>query len=143
MDFVVLDVPDTWGILLSRKWVVTLGSSLHMDLFYATIPIGNESHTTLYNQPKMRTHMENPGSDSKFDTSSKGSHYEEPINHPLDPKFSQDFDDLPFSQKEHITDVILPKREDYQGELDKYKDKGLGYVIVLKKGNEIELLKDD
>jgi hypothetical protein len=25
MDVVVLDVPDTWGMLLSRKWVATPG----------------------------------------------------------------------------------------------------------------------
>jgi hypothetical protein len=28
MDVVVLDVPDTWGMLLSRKWVATLGGTL-------------------------------------------------------------------------------------------------------------------
>jgi hypothetical protein len=41
MDVVVIDVPDAWGMLLSRKWVATLGGNLQMDLTYATIPIGN------------------------------------------------------------------------------------------------------
>jgi hypothetical protein len=30
MDIVV-DIPDIWGMLLSRKWVATLGGTLHMD----------------------------------------------------------------------------------------------------------------
>ena len=38
MDIVVIDVPDAWGMLLSRKWAVDLGSNLQMDLTYATIP---------------------------------------------------------------------------------------------------------
>jgi hypothetical protein len=50
MDVVVLDVLDTWGIILSRKWAATLGGTLQMDLSYAIIPIGDEAHATLYNQ---------------------------------------------------------------------------------------------
>jgi hypothetical protein len=38
MDVVVIDVPDVWGMLLSRKWVVDLEGSIQMDLSYATIP---------------------------------------------------------------------------------------------------------
>jgi hypothetical protein len=38
MDIVVIDVPDAWGMLLSREWDVTLGGSLQMDFSYATIP---------------------------------------------------------------------------------------------------------
>jgi hypothetical protein len=57
MDVVVLDVPNTWEILLYRKWVATLCDTLQMDLSYATIPIGDESHAIFYNQPKKRTHV--------------------------------------------------------------------------------------
>ena len=28
MDVVVIDVPDAWGMLLSRKWAATLGGSI-------------------------------------------------------------------------------------------------------------------
>jgi hypothetical protein len=38
MDVVVIDVPDAWGMLLSRKWAANLGGSIQMDLSYATIP---------------------------------------------------------------------------------------------------------
>ena len=32
MDIVVIDVPNAWGMLLSRKWAVDLGGSIQMDL---------------------------------------------------------------------------------------------------------------
>jgi hypothetical protein len=38
MDIVVIDVPDAWGMLLSRKAAADLGGNLQMDLTYATIP---------------------------------------------------------------------------------------------------------
>ena len=31
MDILVIDVPDKWGMLLSRKWGATLGGSIQMD----------------------------------------------------------------------------------------------------------------
>jgi len=37
MDIVVIDVPDAWGMLFSRKWAVDLGGSIQMNLSYATI----------------------------------------------------------------------------------------------------------
>jgi hypothetical protein len=40
MDVAVVDIPDTWGMILSREWAATLGGSLQMDLSYATIPVG-------------------------------------------------------------------------------------------------------
>jgi hypothetical protein len=41
MDIVVIDVPDTWGMLVNRKTVADLGGNLQMDLTYATIPTPN------------------------------------------------------------------------------------------------------
>ena len=43
MDIVVIDVPDTWGMLLNRKTATKLGGNLQMDLTYATIPTPNDS----------------------------------------------------------------------------------------------------
>jgi hypothetical protein len=43
MDIVVIDVPDAWGMLLSRKTTADLGGNLQMDLTYATIPTPNDS----------------------------------------------------------------------------------------------------
>jgi hypothetical protein len=46
MDIVVVDVPDVWGMLLSRKFVVMLGGTLEMDLTYINVPMndGTISH---------------------------------------------------------------------------------------------------
>jgi hypothetical protein len=129
MDVVVIDVPDTWGILLSRKWDATLVVTLQMDLSYNTIPTGDETHAIIYNQPKKRVHVEDLESDYEFGTSLEEDHSEEPIDSPLD----FDLDDLPFSQEEDITYIICPRREDYQRQLDKYKDKYLGSITILKR----------
>ena len=40
MNVLVLDILDTWGMLLSREWAAKLAGSIQMDLSYATIPIG-------------------------------------------------------------------------------------------------------
>ena len=37
MDILVIDVPDKWGMLLSRKFGATLGGSIQMDRTYATV----------------------------------------------------------------------------------------------------------
>jgi hypothetical protein len=50
MDIVVIDLPDSWGMLLSRKWVVDLGGSLQMDLSYATIPTSEGNFVTLHRE---------------------------------------------------------------------------------------------
>ena len=31
MDIVVIDVPNRWGMLLTRKWAASLGGSIQMD----------------------------------------------------------------------------------------------------------------
>jgi hypothetical protein len=38
MDVLVIDVPDAWGMLLSRKWGAHMGGCINMDLSFATIP---------------------------------------------------------------------------------------------------------
>jgi hypothetical protein len=60
MNVIVIDVPDAWGMLMSRKSVATLSGSLHMDLSYETIPIGNGGYFTLYNHPMVNIHVKYP-----------------------------------------------------------------------------------
>lgn len=60
MDIVVLDVLDPWGMLLSRKCVASLGGSIQMDLSYATIPACESTYVTLYREPSLRCHVDNP-----------------------------------------------------------------------------------
>ena len=47
MGIVVIDVPDSWGMLLSRKWASDLGGSFQMDLSYATIPMPDNTFVRL------------------------------------------------------------------------------------------------
>ena len=47
MDVVVIDVPDNWGMLLSRKWAATLSGYIQMDWTYATIPASENTRVIL------------------------------------------------------------------------------------------------
>jgi hypothetical protein len=58
MDVIFVDVPDTWGMILSREWATTLGRSLQMDLSYVTIPDGAQDCITLRNKPKRMENIE-------------------------------------------------------------------------------------
>jgi len=60
MDFVVIDVPDAWGMLLYRKWVATLGGILQMDFSYVTILTLEGDFFTLYREPVMGYQVEDP-----------------------------------------------------------------------------------
>lgn len=65
MDIVVVDIPVTYGVLLSRKWTTTMGGKMQMDLTYASIPNVNQELVTLYRSPFMRHFVEDP-SDSCY-----------------------------------------------------------------------------
>jgi hypothetical protein len=54
---VVIDVPDVWGMFLSRKFVATLDGTLQMDLTYANIPMDDETNSHLPNLPMEKDHM--------------------------------------------------------------------------------------
>jgi hypothetical protein len=58
MDIVVVDIPNTWGMILSREWNTTLEGSLQMDLSYTTIPVRDLDCITLHNKPKIMEHVE-------------------------------------------------------------------------------------
>lgn len=61
MDVVVIDIPDVWGMLLSRKWGATVGAHLQMDLSYSTIPQSDGTPFILYREPAYPTHVVKPG----------------------------------------------------------------------------------
>jgi hypothetical protein len=58
MDIVVIDVPDAWGMLLSRKTVADLGGNLQMDLTYATIPTPDGTTFKLNRELERRYHVD-------------------------------------------------------------------------------------
>jgi hypothetical protein len=48
---------------------------------------------------------------------------------------------MPFSTKEDFDQIQWPKKEDYQQLLNKYKDKEVGAVRLLKKGEDNILIQ--
>jgi hypothetical protein len=62
MDVLVIDVPDAWGMLISRKWGATMGGCLNMDLSYATIPLPPPSTESirLLRETERKFHIEDP-----------------------------------------------------------------------------------
>ena len=65
MNVLVIDIPDVWGMLLSREWAAKLGGIIQLDLTYATIPISETALIKLMNEPPMMEHVETP--DHLFD----------------------------------------------------------------------------
>ena len=60
MDIVVIDVPDAWGMLLSRKTGADLGGNIQMDLTYATIPTPEGTYIRLNRELEYKHHVEDP-----------------------------------------------------------------------------------
>jgi hypothetical protein len=127
IDIVVVDILDVWGMLLSRKFASMLGGTLEMDLTYANIPLNNGTIGRLPNVRMTRTHVQETSKDDKA---------HEQIMESL-PDFSPD--DMPFATEEDFDQIQWPKKKEYQQLLDKYKDKEVGAVKLLKKG-ESDLL---
>jgi hypothetical protein len=72
MNIVVIDVPDAWGMLLSRSWSASLGGFLSMDLTHAHIPMGDGTFEVLYSRERADKHVMDPNgpdytSEDEFD----------------------------------------------------------------------------
>jgi hypothetical protein len=57
IDILVNDVPDVWGILLSRKFAAMLGGTLEMDLTFLQLPLNNGTIGRLLNMPITGDHV--------------------------------------------------------------------------------------
>lgn len=62
LDVVFIDIPNVWGMLLSRKWAATMGGQLQMVLAYVTILQSDVTPFTLYREPMYPTCMVKPRS---------------------------------------------------------------------------------
>ena len=60
MDVVVIDVPDNWGMFLSKKWSSNLGGYIQTDWTYATIPASENTRVILHRENLLKRHVENP-----------------------------------------------------------------------------------
>lgn len=63
IDVVIIDFPAKWSMLLSRKCDVSVGGSVHMDIYFATIPIEGNL-VKLYREKKMLCLIEDPNNAS-------------------------------------------------------------------------------
>jgi hypothetical protein len=57
VEIVVVDVPDVWGMLLSRKFGAMLGGTLEMDLTFLQLPLKNGTVGRLLNVPIIGNHV--------------------------------------------------------------------------------------
>jgi hypothetical protein len=60
MDIVVIDVPDAWGMLLSRKTTADLGGNIQMDLTYDSIRTPDGAMFRLNRELERKYHVEDP-----------------------------------------------------------------------------------
>ena len=60
MDILIIDVPEKWGMLLSRKWVADLGGSIQMDWNYSTAPLSKDTILKFHSEKEKKHHVENP-----------------------------------------------------------------------------------
>jgi hypothetical protein len=123
IDIVIVDVPDVWGMLLSRKFASMLGGTLEMDLTYVNLPLKNGVIGHLPNVPITKTHMQ----ETSHPVKNNKTHEQVMGNLP---KFSPK--DVPFAKKED--QIQWPTRERYQQLLDEYKDKEAGTVKLQNTG---------
>jgi hypothetical protein len=110
MDIVVVDVPDVWGMFLSRNFVAMLGGTLAMDLPYINVPMNDMTITCLPNVPMAKVHVK------EIDNGVETRETHEPIKENL-PIFSPE--DFPFTSEEYFDKIQWPKKEEYQQLLDR------------------------
>jgi hypothetical protein len=66
IDVVVVDVPDVWGMLLSRKFAAMLGGTLEMDLTYINLPMKDGMIARLPNMPMAKAHVQEIDNETKI-----------------------------------------------------------------------------
>jgi hypothetical protein len=126
MDIVVIDVPDAWGMILSRIYSTTLGVLFSMDLTHAHIPMGDGTFQILYNREKNdRLVMDPDGHDYAYE-------YDYDV---LPHTIEYDSSKLPFMKEDSI-DMTLPWTDQYKEKLAKYHGKEPRSIQILKKEDE-------
>jgi hypothetical protein len=127
IDIIVVDVPDVWGMLLSRKFGAMIGGSLEMDLTFLRLPLKDGTMGRLLNVPITGDHVQD-------------------IVHPINNDKAQNDviqtlqeyspEDMPFATEEDFDQIEWPKKEEYQQLLDEFKNEEVGTVKILKKNED-------
>jgi hypothetical protein len=127
IDIVVVDVPDVWGMLLSRKFGTMIGGSLEMDLTFLRLPLKDGMVGHLLNVPITGDHVQDivhPVNNDKTQ------------NNMIQTLQKYSLEDMPFATEEDFDQIEWPKKEEYQQLLDEFKNKVVGMVKILKKNED-------
>jgi hypothetical protein len=105
IDIIVVDVPDVWGMLLSRKFGAMIGDSLEMDLTFLRLPLKDGTMGRLLNVPITGDHVQDIVHPTKNDKR------QDDMIQTLQ-KYS--LEDMPFATEEDFDQIEWPKKEEYQ-----------------------------
>jgi hypothetical protein len=122
IDIIVVDVPDVWGMLLSRKFGAMIGGSLEMDLTFLRLPLKDGTTGRLLNMPITGTHVQ--------DVAPTVNEAQKDVIQTLQ-EYSPE--DMPFTTEEDFDQIEWPKKEEYQQLLDQFQNKEVGTVKILKR----------
>ena len=101
MDIVVADVPQKYGMLLSRTWGAKLQGNMQMDMTYVTIPVFNQTRR-LYRESHMQYTVTSQDRPQKYPLYS--------INIDLDSFIL--FNDETFSEQVTLTGLMADREEE-------------------------------
>jgi hypothetical protein len=127
IDIIVVDVPDVWGMLLSRKFGAMIGGSLQMDLTFLRLPLKDGTTGHLLNVPITGNHVQ--------DVVPSVNEAQKDVIQTLQ-EYSPE--DMPFATEEEFDQIEWPKKEEYQQLLDEFHNKEVGTVKILKRKKDGE-----
>jgi hypothetical protein len=122
IDIIVVDVPDVWGMLLSRNFGAMIGGSLEMDITFLRLPLKDGTTGRLLNVPITGTHV--------HDVSPANN---EPQKYVIQTLQEYSTEDMPFTTEEDFDQIEWPKKEEHQQLLDQFQSKEVGTVKILKR----------
>jgi hypothetical protein len=109
IDIIVVDVPDVWGMLFSRKFGAMIGRSLEMDLTFLQLPLKDGTTKHLLNVTITGNHVEYvlpPVNEAQKDVIQTLQEYS--------------LEDIPFATEEEFDKIDWPNKEEYQQLLDEF-----------------------
>jgi hypothetical protein len=127
IDIIVVDVPNVWGMLFSRKFGAMIGGSLEMDLTFLRLPLKDGTTGRLLNVSITGNHIQ--------DVFPSVNEAHKDVIQTLQ---EYSLEDIPFATEEDFDQIEWPKKEEYQQLLDEFQNKEVGTVKILKRKKDEE-----
>jgi hypothetical protein len=102
IDIIVVDVPDVWGMLLSRNFGAMIGGSPEMDLTFLQLPLKDGTTGRLLNVPLTGIHV--------HDVAPAKNEQQKYVIQTLQ---EYSLEDMPFTTEEDFDQIEWPKKEEY------------------------------